>query len=188
MLHPRRLLLFVIAIVVMPLSASAWDVPGHWEDVGRVSDWLGKDAKLYRYSGDLPFLDQSQKNVDQQKAYAETRRYIGTMDAIGLADFLALPADEQEARGRATRRHRDFVVRFRLRVDEYVQQSKSEQASGWGRRVADVTILGECLQHLRSATGVDPANPYAWHLYSMFKADGIFLNFHGTAEFVSPCG
>jgi len=46
------------------------------------------------------------------------------------------------------------TVRFRQRIDEYVQQSRTDQASGWGTNVSDVTTLGDCLRHMRSATGV----------------------------------
>ena len=163
-----RFFVLALVLVAVPLTAAAWEEPDHWPDVGTVSEWLTMDALMYRFEGDLPFLDKSQENVDQQKRYEQTRRYLGTMDAIGLADFLALPPDEQKARADATKKHRDYVVRFRNRMATYVQQTRSQQSIGWGMDVADVTTLGDLLRHMRSATGVDPANPYNWHLYSTF--------------------
>lgn len=162
---------FVLSAVLLTLASTAlaWEEPSHWAAVGTVEGWLAQDGQMYRYSGDMPFLDNSQQNVDQRRAYAETKFYEGHVDAIGLEAFLALPADEQESRIKAAGKHRDHVERFRMRMATYVQQAKSNGLRGWGLEISDVKTVGDCLRNLRTAAGLDPANPYVWHLYSFFS-------------------
>ena len=166
----HRLALFaVILTLCAAASAVAWEEPSHWSEVGAVTGWLSQDAQLYRFSGDMAFLDQSQKNVDQKKVYAESRFYEGQLATIGLTDFLALPENERTERIKAARKHRQYIERFRMRMATYVQQAKSNVTRGWGTGVSDVTTMGDCLRNLRTAVGLDPANPYAWHAYSLFS-------------------
>ena len=165
----RLALSAVVLTLFAATTAVAWEEPSHWSDVGAVTGWLSQDAQLYRYSGDLTFLNQSQKNVDQKKAYEESRVYEGQLVTIGLAGFLALPENERADRIKAARKHRQYIERFRMRMASYVQQSKSNLSQGWGTEISDVRTMGECLRNLRTAVGLDPANPYAWHVYSLFS-------------------
>jgi len=165
-----RFVLFTALLVLLAAAtAVAWEEPSHWSDVGSVTKLLAQDAQLYRFSGDMAFLDQSQKNVDQKKAYAESKVYEGRLATIGLADFLALSDGEREERVKAAKKHREYIERFRMRIAGYVQSAKSNDPQGWGMGIADVMTMGECLRNLRTAVGLDPANPYAWHVYAMFS-------------------
>ena len=99
-----------------------------------------------------------------------TREYEGSLDGITLETWLTLPADQQAERARLAAKQLDYVIRFRQRIESQVQRTRQNQASGWGTQVADVTVVGDCLRKLRTAVGLDPSNPYAWHLYAWFAA------------------
>lgn len=166
---PLRIRVPLIAVVcLLATAAVAWEVPSHWAELGTVDEWMRRDGEIWRFEGDAVFNNQSQKNVDQQRVYAETHTYLGSVDGISLADFLALDQASQQDRIKAARKHRDYLLRFRTRMDTYVNQSRADQVIGWGTNISDVTTVGEHLTHLRSAVAVDPANVYAWHIYALF--------------------
>ncbi|MCP4573966.1 MAG: hypothetical protein GY838_16525 [bacterium] len=162
-----RFLLF-LSVVLLHGVTHAWEVPEHWAELGTVGEWRHRDDQIYRSQGNAPFVNRSQDRVDLRKVYAETWTYLGSLDEISLADFLALDEAGQQQRIDAARRHRTYVLRFRDRMDEFVNQVRSNLDPTWGLDVADVTAVGECLKHLRAAVAMDPANAHAWHLYAMF--------------------
>jgi tetratricopeptide (TPR) repeat protein len=158
--------LLCLAATALPGAAEPWQEPAHWAAVGTVADWADLDAQFYRLDTDVAFLDRSQQGTDQRSAYERTEVYSGRLDAVTLDDWLKLPADEQARRSNLAADEVEFIVRFRLRLVEQLQRSRSGVVSGWGAAVSDVTVVGDCLQRLRTALGLDPANPYNWHMYA----------------------
>lgn len=150
--------------------ACAWEQPEHWPKVGEVTAWKSLDIMFYRLRDDAVFLDRSRDAVDQPEAYARTLAYAGRLDAVGLDAWNGLPAQDREQRARLAARELEYVANFRRRIEEQVQRTRQNQPSGWGTGIADVTALGDCLQRLRTATGLDPSNPYAWHLEAWFAS------------------
>ncbi|HPF69209.1 MAG TPA: hypothetical protein PLQ13_00945 [Candidatus Krumholzibacteria bacterium] len=154
--------------VLFAMPAVAWDEPAHWNTVGEVSWWAATDALFYRLRDADVSLDRSQERVDQAAAYARTLAYTGRVDGLELDAWLTLPADERARREKMAARELEFVARFRNRIADQAQRTRENLPSGWGLGVSDVTVVGDCLQKLRTAVGLDPANPYAWHLYAWF--------------------
>ena len=166
----RAAVVAVILVLVVPVLASGWQEPADWPAVGEVATWKSLDTKFYRLNDDYIFTDRSMDKVDQQAAYDQTREYEGGLDGITLQTWLTLPAEQQTERTRLASRQLDYVIRFRQRIENQVQRTRQNQVSGWGTQVADVTVVGDCLRKLRTAVGLDPSNPYAWHLYAWFAA------------------
>ncbi|MBE0567166.1 MAG: hypothetical protein IH621_14495, partial [Krumholzibacteria bacterium] len=157
-------------LFLVPAAGLAWEQPAHWPAVGEVATWKSLDVMFYRLRDDPLFLDRSQDRTDQRSAYAKTSQYRGSLDTVGLEAWLALPDGEREERARLAAKQLDFVVDFRRRIEQQVQRTRQSEPSGWGIRVSDITTVGDCLQRLRTAVGLDPANPYAWHLYAWFAS------------------
>jgi tetratricopeptide (TPR) repeat protein len=153
---------------LLPVAGQAWAPPAHWSAVGAVDAWEALDARFYRQASDPMFLNRSQDSVDQQEAYARTLVHDAPLPAITLETWLTLSGPERQERSRLAGRHLDFVARFRQRVESQAQYARQGEPSGWGLQIADVTVVGDCLQRLGTATGLDPSNPYAWHLYGWF--------------------
>ncbi len=160
----------VLVLAVFATGALAWEQPEEWPEIGTVSKWKEYDARFYRIYNDAPFMDQSQFNLDQVKRYAETRQYNGQMDGIGLATFLTKDAAEQKKRRKQAARQLKFVADFHIRMQTMIQRTKERQGSGWGLQVTDMTVVGDCLGKLRTAVGLDPSNPYAWHVLAYFSS------------------
>ena len=148
--------------------ALAWEQPAEWPEIGMVSKWREYDTKFYRVYDDSPFLNRSQFKMDQAKEYAKTREYNGKMDGIGLETFLTKDADEQTKRRKQAARELKFVADFRQRIETQVQHTKESRNSSWGSLINDMTVIGDCLGKLRTAVGLDPSNPYAWHVLAYF--------------------
>ena len=157
-------------LVLMAAGALAWEQPSEWPDIGLVSKWRQYDRMFYRIHEDAPFQDQSQFKLDQPKYYARTREYNGKMDGIGLDTFLEKDADEQKKRRKQAARELKFVADFRDRMLTMVQRVRQRQGSGWGIQVDDMTTIGDCLGKLRTGIGLDPSNPYAWHVLAYFSS------------------
>jgi tetratricopeptide (TPR) repeat protein len=157
-----------ILLAVYATGALAWEQPKEWPDIGMVSKWKEYDARFYRTYQDGPFLDQSQFKFDQVKQYAKTREYNGSMDGIGLETFLEKDADEQTKRRKLAAKELKFVADFHQRMQTMIQRIRAQQGSGWGEQIGDQTVIGDCLGKLRTAVGLDPSNPYAWHVLGYF--------------------
>jgi len=156
-------------LAVIATGALAWEQPKEWPEIGMVSKWKEYDTRFYRVYEDAPFLDQSQFKLNQVKEYAKTREYNGKMDGIGLETFLALDGDEQTERRKQAARELKFVADFHRRMQTMVQRTKQQDiGSGWGLQINDMTVVGDCLGKLRTAVGLDPSNPFAWHVLSYF--------------------
>ena len=154
----------IALLTLMATGALAWEQPSEWPEVGKVSKWREYDTMFYRILEDEPFLDQSQFKLDQAKQYAKTLEYNGKMDGIGLATFLEKDADEQKKRRKQAAKELKFVVDFHQAIMTRVQRTRTQQPSGWGSQVGDMTAVGDCLSKLRTAVSLDPSNPYAWHV------------------------
>jgi len=157
-------------LAMVATGALAWEQPSEWPDIGVVSKWRQYDTMFYRIHEDAPFQDKSQFKMDQAKHYAKTRQYNGKMDGIGLETFLAKDADEQKKRRKQAARELKFVADFHQRIQTMVQRTRQQEiGSGWGIQVNDMTVIGDCLGKLRTAVGLDPSNPYAWHVLAYFS-------------------
>jgi cytochrome c-type biogenesis protein CcmH/NrfG len=157
-----------LMLAVLTTGALAWEQPQEWPDIGMVSKWKEYDARFYRTYQDGPFLDESQFKFDQVKQYAKTREYSGSLDGIGLETFLKKDADEQAQRRKLAAKELKFVADFHQRMQTMIQRVRDQQGSGWGEQIADQTVIGDCLGKLRTAVGLDPSNPYAWHVLGYF--------------------
>ena len=159
----------LLAMVLMLAgTAAAWDQPKEWPDIGMVSKWKEYDARFYRIYQDAPFSDESQFKFNQAKQYEKTHEYNGKLDGIVLADYLTRDEKEQADRRKQASRELKFVADFHFRMMTMVQRTKEQQGSGWGIQVNDMTVMGDCLGKLRTAVGLDPSNPYAWHVLAYF--------------------
>jgi len=168
--------LFVLGLVlftglvapVCSVQAQEWEEPKHWSEIGTVDRWVELDRRFYRIFEDVQYLDKSQYNVNQIKEYEKTRIYNGRLEGIGLQDWKALDDKAREDRGKQAARELKYLSDFRIRVEQQAQRTKEGTASGWGQGVQDVTVVGTCLSKLRTATALEPANPYAWHMLAFF--------------------
>jgi len=158
----------VVFVAALAGGAGAWEQPSQWPDIGSVGKWKDFDAQFYRIYQDAPAMDQSQFKMDQIKEYEKTRDYGGSMDGITLQDFMKRDAGEQNKRRKLAARQLKFVVDFKNRMMSLVQQTKQGTVSGWGGQISDPTTIGDCLGKLRTAVGLDPSNPYAWHVLGYF--------------------
>jgi tetratricopeptide (TPR) repeat protein len=157
-------------LAVFAAGALAWEQPKEWPDIGAVSKWKEYDARFFRIYENAPFMDQSQFKMDQIKRYARSLEYNGQMDGIGLATFLTKDADEQTKRRKLAAKQLKYVADFQIRMQTMVQRTKECLGSGWGLQVSDMTVVGDCLGKLRTAVGLDPSNPYAWHVLAYFAS------------------
>jgi len=158
----------IILLTLASTVAVAWEQPSEWPELGMVSKWRDYDTRFYRIYEDSPFIDHSQFKLNQAKQYEKTKEYNGKMDGIGLETYLAKDADEQTKRRKQAARELKFVVDFRQRIETQVQRTKERQGSGWGIQVNDMTTIGDCIGKLRTAVGLDPSNPHAWHIMAYF--------------------
>lgn len=154
--------------LLAPDAGAAWEEPGHWASIGTVQQWIDLDARFFRRMDDNRFVDRSQFRLDQGDLYAKTRLYGGDLPAVSLEEFQALDAAEQATRTDKARRKLAYIERYLQRVQTQVQRLRENHSSGWGDHISDVTVLGDCLTNLGDAIGLDPSNPYAWHLQSYF--------------------
>lgn len=149
-------------------AESAWQAPKNWDAFGTVRQWQESDAKFYRSIENAYTGDESMFKFDQTEIYAKTRRYAGSLDGVGMSIWSAMTNEEQEERRRLAGRELSYFVDLRHRVLGHVQNTRNEFSSAIGNRVGDRKIVGDSLGRLRTATALDPSNPYAWHLYSYF--------------------
>lgn len=159
-----------ILLTLVATGALAWEQPSEWPEIGTVSKWRQYDTMFYRINEDAPFLDQSQFKLNQVKQYAKTNEYNGKMDGIGLETFLTKDADEQKKRRKQAAKELKFLADFHQRIQTQVQRTRSQQPSGWGNQINDMTVIGDCLSKLRTAVLLDPSNPYAWHVLAYFSS------------------
>lgn len=161
-------LLFIAGVGSMVSPAEAFEEPEHWSQMGTVQQWMDLDTRFYRSMDDNRFVDRSQFRLNQQEQYAQTRMYGGELPAVSIEEFLALDPSEQQLRSQLAAKELAYVERFLRRVQNQVQKVRENLSSGWGDQISDVTVIGDCLTHLGDAIGLDPSNPYAWHLQSYF--------------------
>ena len=163
-----RVLLFV-SLCLIPAAACAWEVPSHWAELGTVDEWMRRDGEIWRFEGDGVFNDRSQKNVDQRKVYEGTGSTWAAWRGSRWRTSWPCRRTGRRIASAPPSKHRDYLLRFRDRMDNYVNQSRADQPIAWGADVADVMTIGEHLQHLWSLVAMDPANVHAWHIYALFS-------------------
>lgn len=158
----------LVAVLGTATGAGAWEEPDHWAKIGTVQEWMDLDARFYRTFDDNRFVDRSQFRLEQEQYYAETIPYRGELPAISIGEFLQQAPEARQRRIDLARKKLAYVERFRSRVLTQVQRARENLPSGWGDNISDVTVVGDCLTNLSDAVGLDPSNPYAWHLQSYF--------------------
>jgi len=161
--------LVLAAVLLGAAWAWAWEEPAHWARIGTVQQWLDLDARFYRTFDDSRFVDRSQFRLDQRKQYEKTRLYGGELPAVGIEEFRALDAAEQQRRTKLAAKRLEYVERFLRRVQDQVQRTRENLPSTLGENISDVTVIGDCLTSLGDAIGLDPGNPFAWHLNAFFS-------------------
>lgn len=162
------LLVFALALACLaaPAAAGGWQEPAHWSKIGTVQQWIDLDARFYRTYDDNRFADRSQFRLDQQPPYDQTRLYRGDLPAVSIAEFLALGPDQQRRRAALAADKLKYVERFLARTRQQAQQVRQNLPSAWGDQVSDVMVLADCMSNLGDAVGLEPTNPFAWHLQS----------------------
>ncbi len=145
--------------------AQDWQQPGNWDAVGTVRQWREVDARFYRSQADAIYLDESFFNLNQTKEYQKTFIYRGRLAGISLAAWQQLDPDDQKKRRSEARRELKYVVDFRNRILTQAHNLRANNSTDWGGRIGDRTVVGDLLSRLRTATSLDPSNPYVWHLY-----------------------
>ncbi len=162
----------LILVIVLAGTASAatitWKAPGHWSEIGTVEDWVKMDARFYRIQEESQFIDESQAGLDQVREYSRTWEYRGRVDGVGMKAWKALSVPERKQRRSQAQRELKYLVDFRTRLKNQIRSTEMGAASGWGELTSDRAVVGTGLSKLRTAVGLDPSNPYAWHLYSYF--------------------
>lgn len=159
-------LLILISGLLVSTADAAWKEPSHWSKIGTVQQWMDLDARFYRAFDDNRFVDRSQFKIDQQTQYAKTKLYGGDLPAVSIQEYLALSEEDRKNRSKQAANQLLYPERFLKRVQDQVQKVRENLPSGWGDQISDVTVIGDCLINIGNAIGLDPSNPYAWHLQS----------------------
>ncbi len=161
------LLLLLLVVAVDRTSASEQPSLSLPEPDVLVSEFMHWDADFYRDHTSVPGILGLHRPDDQAAIYEREIAFDAPYTALDLDSFLALSPDEQAARRREARRAAVRVSRFALLIRNY----RLEQAEGRIPQLATIsgvkTVLA-CLHALINATGLDPANPWNWHLLSYF--------------------
>ncbi len=164
-----RLALLALLLPASPVFAQdSWIEPEGWARVGPVSDWMTMDTHFYRIESLVGTQAYGQLDVDQKKAYQDTRRHRHALPRVTLDQFLALPAAEREERAAAAVAALKPVESFRYRIRDLVARVQTRVDNGWGKQTGDHTAVGDMITHLHTAVGLDPSNPYPWHLLAYF--------------------
>ncbi len=152
-------------LISSPLIASgAWTEPPHWNEIGTVQEWMSDDSHFYRIEQLTGSLSRRFYGDDQQAAYRRTFDFDSDLQPLGLKAFSALPADQVEKRRAEAREVLEQVLGFHNRMADLVMRVRANQDVGWGLRDMDPRVVDDLLGRLQTATGLDPADPYAWHL------------------------
>jgi tetratricopeptide (TPR) repeat protein len=160
--------LLIMGSFVGATPAAAWEEPAHWSGIGTVQQWMDMDARFFRRLDDNRFVDRSQFRLDQVDHYDKTRLYGGDLPAVSVEEFYALSSDLQAQRAEMAQGKLVYVERYLQRVQTQINRLRENLSSGWGDGVSDVTVLADCMTRLGDAVGLDPSNPYAWHLQAYF--------------------
>nr|MEE4266760.1 tetratricopeptide repeat protein [Candidatus Krumholzibacteria bacterium] len=160
--------LLIMGSILGATPAAAWEEPAHWARIGTVQQWMDMDARFFRRLDDSRFVDRSQFRLDQVEHYEKTRLYGGELAAVSVEDFYALDSDQQAHRASLAQGKLVYVERYLQRVQTQIQRLRENLSSGWGDGVSDVTVLADCMARLGDAVGLDPSNPYSWHLQAYF--------------------
>jgi len=156
--------LAALCLLAVPAAGSAWEEPSSWSAIGTVQQWMDADAHFYRIEQLVGSKASRFYGSDQKEVYRRTFVHDSHLPRLGLAEFLALPDPEIAARREEAGRILDRVRGFRDRTAGLVMRVQSQVDVAWGLQDMDPRVLDDLLGRLHTATGLDPANPYAWHL------------------------
>jgi len=160
----------VVFCALLAGAAGAWEEPADWSRIGAVQTWMDYDQVFYRAYDDKSFLDRSQFKLDQVSLYDRTRVYNEDLPATSVEQFLALSEADRAERTKLAKRKLAYATRFLDRVRDGVMKTRSSQPSDYGKQVSDSAVIGDMLDRLGDAVGLDPSNPYVWHLLAYFAA------------------
>ncbi len=162
------LVTFVFFLFLAPgvsLAEAASDVePAYWSEIGTVTEWMKADSHFYRIEQLTGSLSPRFYGDDQQEVYRKTLGYDTSLPPLTLTGFRNLPPDQVRERRRLARKVLKRVSGFRDRMADLVMRVRGQQDVGWGIRDQDPRVMDDLLGRLQTAVGLDPANPYAWHL------------------------
>ncbi len=141
----------------------------------QVLDWIRYDRLNYR-DLDSMFEGNAAGDIDpvftshvtnQPAIFHDEVRYDARPDSLGLQDFLALPVAEQRARRAESFRALERLRRFVNLIHGYLHRRDNGEHVIWGS-TSGIKTIGQCLHALVNATGLDPANPWYWHILAYF--------------------
>lgn len=144
-------------------AAEPWQEPSHWADVGSVNSWMDIDLRLNNGTAGAVLTVSSH----QQDYYDRTLVHMSNMPAIGLDAFLGLSELEQQERRDEAYKALSLVIRWHYRL---VYKANCIDYRNWGGGQTGVTMMELVLTELQTSSGVDPTNPYVWHLLGWFRA------------------
>ncbi len=158
----------LVLLQIIPSTAPAaepWREPGHWAAVGSVNKWLDIDNKLnHGRRGETIMTVASQK---QKEYYERTLVFTGALPQVDLETFLDLPVSEQARRSEQAQRELMLVARWHQKL---AAKATRVLRGPWSAGQTEVDEMAEVLEDLYNAVGVDPSNPYAWHLLGWLRA------------------
>ncbi len=161
----------LLFVLVISLTAGAGEGNETWQDIGTVSSWMDMDSRLFRVLDGNPNQDVSQFNLNQVKAYGESKtRDASLPEPVSLGQFQTLGSEEKSIRRKLALKELEQVVGFYLVQVQRLQRAKENLPTDGINTSGDITALTDCLRHLGHAVGLDPENYYAWHLQSYFAA------------------
>ncbi len=145
-----------------PLAAGAGAAPAALD----FTDWAARDWRFRRDTLTAVYLFDLLQPADPWADYLRALRYDAPRDSLGLDDFLALPADERQARrAAAAGRHREALALRRARTAWWHRLQDNPggvNPLGIAPEMAGDGVL-EAIGHLVAATGLDPADAGAWY-------------------------
>jgi len=149
----------------LALAAEPWTEPVHWAAVGSVNTWLDIDIRLNNGRWEKADLTvSSEKQIDY---YERTLTDTGALPRIDLATYRNLSEADRDQRRKQARKELALVIRWHQK-----QQSNANglKVISWRGKQTNVDVLAAILESLNNATGIDPTNPYAWHLLGWLRA------------------
>jgi len=129
-------------------------------DARPVKNWIGWDREISRSIARL-WRRQMAWVDDPADLYRQEVRYRAEVDSIGLVDWRALPAAEQQERRRLAQDFRNRADRFRSIVTILVEHYRNKMTPLHPHSVTEG--MARFLGALLNANGIDPSDPESWY-------------------------
>lgn len=150
-----------VGVLGQASTPDEWIEPAHWADVGTVGRWMDLDLRFNH--GYVDHVSLTVAGDRQEAIYDRTLRYGATVPALEIDAFMTLSETERVNRADLARHELQLVVRL-------LNKLSGGDRNSWQADQTDVDLMGAMLERLNNATGVDPTNPYVWHLLGWFRA------------------